>query len=312
MAYSECLPTRLDPLAEGTCFSQVHITKPIPGDWRMALHVSSMTVFHGGTAYVRMIKGVAGGAVLPEGAHWRPPQVIELEWPIGLRLVRFGSVQTGLNSTDVSHATGGGHVPPGYRRIRLNKPASADWMYLNVALAISVEVEPGLEGKHFPLAKIRAYTGVANQQRADNWQKLAISVAPLIPVGALPKRLHTAFCWSGPDQFVTDATTGLDSVTTWRQLGFNTIPGVGAGGATPPTNWGELLSPANRSGPEWQGLHYGVETSPFLSEGFSYVDGGPRGCFSSLKMPLSAADDPKIFNFSRQCCMLAASVAGRP
>jgi hypothetical protein len=172
-------------------------------------------------------------------------------------------------------------------------------MYLNVALAISVEVEPGLEGKHFPLAKIRAYTGVANQQRADNWQKLAISVAPLIPVGALPKRLHTAFCWSGPDQFVTDATTGLDSVTTWRQLGFNTIPGVGAGGATPPTNWGELLSPANRSGPEWQGLHYGVETSPFLSEGFSYVDGGPRGCFSSLKMPLSAADDPKIFNFSR-------------
>ena len=46
----------------------------------MGLHVNGMTVFNGGSAYIRMIKGVAGGAILPEGAHWRPPQVIELEW----------------------------------------------------------------------------------------------------------------------------------------------------------------------------------------------------------------------------------------
>jgi hypothetical protein len=27
----------------------VHITKPIPGDWRMALHVNRITVFDGGS-----------------------------------------------------------------------------------------------------------------------------------------------------------------------------------------------------------------------------------------------------------------------
>jgi len=288
----------------------VHVTKPIPGDWRMALRVSKMTVFNGGAAYIRMIKGVAGGAVISEGPHWRPPQVIELEWPIGLHVVRFGSVQTGLNSTDVSHEHGGGQVSPGYRRIRLNKPASADWMYLNVALSLTVEVEPGLEGKHFPDAKIRAYTGLANQQRADNWQKLEITVEPLVPVRALPKRLHTAFCWSGPDQFVNDATKGLDSITTWRRLGFNTIPGVGAGGATPLNHWQEVLSPANRSGPEWDNISYGVETSPFLSEGFSYAPLG-LGSFTSLKMPLSAPDDPKVFNFSRHGLTKAAEQAER-
>lgn len=67
---------------------------------------------------------------------------------------------------------------------------------MNVALSIKVEVEPGLEGKHFALAKIRAYTGSTNQHRVDNWQTLAITVAPLVPVKALPKRLHTAFCVS--------------------------------------------------------------------------------------------------------------------
>ena len=84
-----------------------------------------------------MIKGIAGGAILPEGPHWRPPQVIELEWPIGLHLVKFGSWgaalslkfgKTGLNQTDVSKIQGGGSVSPGYRRIRLNKPTSLDWM----------------------------------------------------------------------------------------------------------------------------------------------------------------------------------------
>lgn len=88
---------------------------------------------------------------------------------------------------------------------------------MNDALSIMVEVEPGLDGKHFALARIRAYTGSANQQRADvsaitlylvyqrrslrltqryglqNWQALAITVAPLVPVRVLPKRLHTAF-----------------------------------------------------------------------------------------------------------------------
>jgi hypothetical protein len=67
------------------------------------------------------------------------------------------------------------------------------------------------------------------------------------PVRALPQRLTTAFCWNSPGEFVTDAAKGLNSITTWRHLGFNTIPGVGASDATPPSNLVELLSPANRT-----------------------------------------------------------------
>jgi hypothetical protein len=39
----------------------------------------------------------------------------------------------------------------------------------------------GLSHWHFPLAKIRAYSGAGNQQRADNWQQLAITVKALVP-----------------------------------------------------------------------------------------------------------------------------------
>ena len=50
-------------------------------------------------------------------------------------------------------------------------------------MALPLKIEVGLqalEGKHFPLAKIRAYTGSANQRRADNWQELAITVQKLV------------------------------------------------------------------------------------------------------------------------------------
>ncbi len=118
--------------------------------------------------------------------------------------------------TDVSQEAGGGPVPAGYRRLRLNKPTTYEWSYLNTAIELRVEVDKSLENKNFPLSRIRAYSGVAGQVRSDNWQALAISVAALTPVPALPQRLHTAFCWAQPDQFVNDAARGLLSVGTWK------------------------------------------------------------------------------------------------
>lgn len=35
------------------------ITKPIPGDWRLALRVSKMTVFNGGIVFIRAVHGPA-------------------------------------------------------------------------------------------------------------------------------------------------------------------------------------------------------------------------------------------------------------
>jgi hypothetical protein len=126
--------------------------------------------------------------------------------------------------TDVSLEAGGGPVPAGYQRLRLNKPTTYEWSYLNIAIELRVEVlDKSLEGRSFPLSRIRAYSGVAGQVRSDNWQTLAISVEALSPVPALPERLHTAFCWAQPDQFVNDAARGLLSVGTWKALGFNTV-----------------------------------------------------------------------------------------
>ena len=58
------------------------MTKPIPGDWRLALRVDHMTVFNGGVVYVRAVNGPA----YPNGGAWAP-QVVELDVPKGLRII---------------------------------------------------------------------------------------------------------------------------------------------------------------------------------------------------------------------------------
>eukprot|EP01045_Picozoa_sp_COSAG04_P002527 COSAG04_NODE_92_length_26689_cov_12.755434_12_plen_577_part_00 len=245
-----------------------HVAKPIPGDWRLALRVDRITVFHGGTAEIRCVHGPA----YPNGGAFAP-DVVEVEVPKGLRIVPPPPCPAGPgecggsgyeNVTDVSGVVGGGAVPAGYQRLRLEKLKKNEWGYLNNAVSLKTAVtDKSIEGRSFPLSRIRAYSGAANQARADNWQPLAIAVKKLTPVPALPKRLHTAYCWSGADEFVNDDSLGLNSISTWKALGFNAVPGVGASYATPPAKPGSILSPANRTGPEWAGMKYGIMTSPF-------------------------------------------------
>ena len=97
------------------------------------------------------------------------------------------------------------------------------WSYLNIAIELRIEVDAYLEGKIFPLSRIRAYSGAANQLRADNWQPLAITVMALVPVPDLPKRLHTAFCWSDAYQFVDDTAKGLGSFGQALLTTFNMV-----------------------------------------------------------------------------------------
>ena len=52
-----------------------------------------------------------------------------------------------------------------------------EWGYLNNAVSLKAAVtDKSIEGRSFPLSRIRAYSGTANQARADNWQPLAIAV----------------------------------------------------------------------------------------------------------------------------------------
>jgi hypothetical protein len=235
------------------------VTKPIPGDWRLALRVNSMTVFDGGVVYVRAVNGFASAT---------GPDVVELDVPKGLRIiVPAGGGLTCCSGyyevTDVSGLPGGGSVPQGYARLRLIKRPTYEWSYVNAAIELRVEVNASLSGKAFPQARIRAYTGAQNQQREDNWQPLALTVKVLLPVPVLPKRLHTSFCFAFPRQFVDDHARGLSSIRTWRDLGFTTVPGDGASYATPFAGGGAtpggtpklpILAPAERSGEEWAGM----------------------------------------------------------
>eukprot|EP00040_Diaphanoeca_grandis_P028166 m.161880 g.161880 ORF g.161880 m.161880 type:complete len:971 (-) comp31257_c0_seq1:282-3194(-) len=285
----------------------VYVAPSIPGDWRLALRVDSITVFHGGTVSLPCVHGPA----YPNGAAFAP-DVIEVEVPVGLILVpppacvAAGCGGVGYeNITDVSQVAGGGAVASGYKRFRLEKLAAAEWSYLNGAIELKTAVAPGsesaLEGNTFTASRIRAYSGDTNQQRGDNWQPLAITVSKLTPVASLPTRLHTAYCWSQWNEFIDRTDLNLDSITTWRSLGFNTIPSDGASYAVPPTKPSGMLNPANRTGSKWVGLKYGIMTSPFGTAGFSAPPYG-LGSFSALKLKnISAADGdkpPNGFNFS--------------
>ena len=157
------------------------------------------------------------------------PEVVELDVPTGLRIVvpsGYGQPCIGQscyahegvgyeNVTDVSGAPGGGALSVGYSRLRLNKQAAYEWSYLNIAIALRIELNASLEGKTFPLSRVRAYSGAANQARADNWQPLAITVKTLVPVPRLPQRLHTAFCWAEPFQVLRDPPELQDLLFHW-------------------------------------------------------------------------------------------------
>ena len=135
----------------------VHVAPPIPGDWRLALRVNRLVVFHGGVAELRCVHGPS----YPNGGEFAP-EVVEIEVPHGLEIVppppcrAPGCGSTGYqNVTDVSSESGGGTVPSGYKRLRLEKPKAAEWSYLNLAVEIKTAVtDAKLEGKTFALSRV--------------------------------------------------------------------------------------------------------------------------------------------------------------
>lgn len=290
----------------------VHTTPPIPGDWRLALRVDKVTVFDGGSMALRCVYGPPS----PNGGKFAF-QVVEMDVPKGLTIIRTstGPGPGSNNVTDVSALPGGGKVPAGYTRWRLSKPAGQEWSYENEAVVLSFAVgNKELAGKTFPKARIRGYSGSKNQQRSDNWQALAINVEALVPVPVLPKRLHTSYCWANPLQFLDDATHS--SVSTWKALGFNTVPTDGASYSTQgvPGGTGGLLSPANRTGKEWDDMRYGIMGSPFGTDGFSAPPFG-IGSIKALTSPPAAAHSASTtdggFNFTAVGLTAAQEAAER-
>ena len=280
----------------------VHTTPPIPGDFRLAMQATEITVFNGGFVAIPLEHGPAN-----TNGWMEAPAFVEVELPDGLTLAsqtadeaRLTSGSQGeYNVTDISTEAGGGPLEKRYRRLRLVKPAHQEWSYENTAVLLKTMVkDKSLEGRTFP-ARIRAYFE-GDRARSDNWQPMTLTVKPLKPLAVMPKRLHTSFCWSDPFPFIDDPSAGYSSVDTWRQLGFNVVPQNGASYFISPLESTALLSPANRTGSEWHGMRFGIMASPFGQAGFSAPPFG-MGAFVSLKKLVSEADNKGTtgFNFTR-------------
>ena len=291
----------------------VHIGSPIPGDFRLALNVEHVTVFSGGSLHLPCADAKTGSIV-----PLINPLYAEFDVPRGLQLLNASDLcfphDCHPNPVhEVSHAEivadGGRPVPAGYWRLRITR-AAGQWSWLNQAIKLQVHVaDQALQGRTFPLARVRAYSSPADRRRPDNWQKLALTVVKLEPI-VPPRRLRTDFGWDYLREFPTDETRGLSSLKTWKALGFNTIPALGATNYVPPVNWpgwkspdpGELLTLEQRaSDPTWAGLRYDLHLSPFRSGGFLNPPHG-MGSFQALTLPPETADselDPPLgFNFS--------------
>jgi hypothetical protein len=307
----------------------VHIGSPIPGDLRMALSVERVTVFSGGSLHLPLLDA-ANGRLLPQD---QLAGFAELDIPCGVRL---------LNNTrelcfphdchiEVVHKIGtvakvdGGAIPTGYNRVQITRPAS-QWSWLNQAIKIQIQVtDPSLYGRTFALSRVRVYTTNADRSRSDNWQALRMTIAELKPVTRLPRRLRTDFGWSYRNDLANDAKGGLSAVRTWRKLGFNTIPDLGASNYMPDVGFpgfspkeydpGELLTPAQRAqDPAWEGLALELHLSPFRSAGFTNSPHG-MGSFTALALPPQVADSeldpPRGFNFSAHGLTPAEAVIER-
>ena len=300
VADSHCTTRRFQPLAVVIPFENgsapalptgfigpVHRTAPIPGDQRLALLTHSITVFNGGSVFLRCVHDGSGSAF---GAA-KAPHVIELELPGGLKVLNSGEIgkAAGLmgfnNVTDVTHVPGGGKVAPGYLRVRLIKSVTASWgIYNFVKLQFEV-TNTALADRTFASAKIRCYSADSGQQRSDNWQLLSITVKTLTPVPVLPKRLHTSYCWSNPWLFPSDNETGLmSSLHMWRSLGFNTIPGAGSSESTSPSFGGRDNIIAGMK--LHSGMKKGIVSSPFR---YGSLHGAP-GCILALALKPGVSD----------------------
>ena len=78
-----------------------------------------------------------------------------------------------------------------------------------------------MAGRTYREARVRGYSGVAQQLRADNWQPLAIHVEALAPSHAaprlqLPKRLRTAYCWAQASEFADGPARSARSASLSR------------------------------------------------------------------------------------------------
>ena len=162
----------------------------------------------------------------------------QLELPIDIQ-----AINTTYTTYSVAKISG---AQPGYQRFNYSKLAG---QYNYFKLIFNTSLQSGIREMKLSCSS-----------NWNNYQTINLTIKPR-PNVALPKRLVTSFTWSNFGEFGKDYA---DYLSIYRGLGFNTVPGVGLHYQNPDvSNTKYFPEPANRTGPIWADMKYGVEHSTF-------------------------------------------------
>ena len=230
-----------------------HVLPAIAGDRRVALTKRDLTWFHGAHFYMPL-KTVSG--VLPSDLVRAPTVALDVALPTGCELIN------GSDSRLVFLPAAG----RSRQIVRLLPTTVGTGLSDMLSLGVLLKDETALVGTQH-IVRFRAWTNeslVASSSTAGGWVAANVTFVAR-PSFQLPVHLSTGLSFGG--QLVDWPSTQDGSVMaldTYRRLGFNTVPG-----SLVPTQVPEHarslsfdgLTPAQRTGPEWQGLKYGPQGS---------------------------------------------------
>jgi hypothetical protein len=230
------------------------ITLPlIPGDLRLALmpagvEKNAITVFDGGTLSFRM--QYPGDLGYPGSSHPVFPGVAcEMELPTCVMLLSS-------RTYDVAHVDG---APVGSHRLRITPKPPHD--IGNRVLQIWPNCTCDTPAR-YP-ARLRVLRDVTAPSD-DGWQQLELKVvSPPVAPAVAPKRLAASLTWANSNFFSATDDDIAHSLRMFRATGLTVVPSLGAEHSDPYDPRSSFFSPAQRSGPEWDGLLYGPQISSF-------------------------------------------------
>eukprot|EP01045_Picozoa_sp_COSAG04_P005318 COSAG04_NODE_245_length_18929_cov_6.708391_4_plen_3740_part_00 len=230
---------------------------PIPGDLRLALmpagvEKTSITIFDGGTLSLRMeYPNNLGypGSTIPKFAG----EACEMELP---------KCATLLSSRSYAVAPVDG-APAGSHRLRITPKPPHNWESDNRVLQIWPKCTCDTPAHH--AARLRVLRDVTAPSDGS-WQELELKVvSPPVAPAVAPTRLAPSLTWANSNFFSPTDDDMAHSLHMFRATGLVVVPDLGAEHRDPYDPRSGFFSPAQREGPDWEGLQYGPQISSFYN-----------------------------------------------
>eukprot|EP00039_Didymoeca_costata_P020902 m.342807 g.342807 ORF g.342807 m.342807 type:complete len:866 (+) comp21856_c0_seq1:104-2701(+) len=247
---------------------KVHKMIPLKSEYQFCIEQTNITVFNGGRLYVPLCRPNPAEEISkqPGFSSFVVPSWMSIYPQNNQTCVQCG-YDTFVNTTIAL---------PGGRTKYILQNSHKRWSTYNDNVPLYfVFDESKYASQNFQMfAKIHENISEADSD-LGSWQQLNV-VAMATPSVSLPKQLVTSITWAD-SSFLLDGPVatahGLSFLSTYKKLGFNTVPLVSARlGTSQPSFY-----PGNRTGPAYQSLLFGPEDSSVVPTGYSrYVNKPPN------------------------------------